>query len=76
MQSNGQVAHGWIGPVLPIRVKQLNERGEAATMAESQATENGRRITPSAATMKVPIVFFYEPAWLMIELENPCTGDV
>ena len=51
VQSSGQIAHRWIGPLLSIRVKQLNERGEAATMAESQATENGRRITLTAATM-------------------------
>ena len=76
VQPNGQVAYAWIGPLLSIRVKQLNERGEPMTDAQKMATETGRRIMIAAAAMKVPIVFFYEPAWLMIELENPCTGDV
>ena len=74
VQPNGQVAHAWSGPVLPIRVKQVNARGEPMTDAQKLATENGRRIMIAAAAMKVPIVFFYEPAWIVLQLEDPLSG--
>jgi hypothetical protein len=74
VQPNGQVAYAWIGPVLPIRVKQVNARGEPMTDAEKLATETGRRIMIAAAAMKVPIVFFYEPAWIVLQLEEALTG--
>ena len=73
-QRNGQIAHGWQGPVVPVRVKQLNAQGREMTVEERQATEVGRRITAAAAGFKVPIVFFYEKAWMMLRLENPRTG--
>jgi hypothetical protein len=74
VQPNGQVAHAWSGPVLPIRVKQVNARGEPMTDAQKLATETGRRIVVAAAAMKVPIAFFYEPAWIVLQLEDPLTG--
>lgn len=74
VQPNGQVAYAWIGPLLSIRVKQLNERGEPMTDAQKMATETGRRIMIAAAAMKVPIVFFYEPAWIVLQLEDSMSG--
>ena len=74
VQPNGQVAYAWIGPVLPIRVKQVNARGEPMTDAQKLATETGRRIMVAAAAMKVPIVFFYEPQWIGLQLEESLTG--
>jgi len=74
VQPSGQVAYAWIGPLLSIRVKQLNERGEPMTDAQKMATETGRRVMIAAAAMKVPIVFFYEPAWIVLQLEDSMSG--
>ena len=75
VQPNGQVAYGFIGPTLPIRVKQLNSQGRVATFAERQATEVGRRITVAAEAMRVPVVFFYEPASIVLQLKNQSSGE-